>query len=318
MSHFKPYMLLAAFAAAICILKFYPAGSDYESVGKFRGANLDREDWNPLIADTVNEKLLTVAIDNKEYTNRDLPIFMDDNLNIMVPADILTEGLNCSSHLYEGKKLLVEKRSDAVLLGLGDPEITVNDEKHKIASPMIRKKDAYFVSIGEVSRKIGYDYEWKIEKNRGSAVDLSEAASIVPASYDLRKKGRVGTVKNQGNSGTCWAFASLSALESSLLPKEELQLSPDHMSMSNSFVVDEKAGGEYTMAMAYLLGWQGPVYEKDDPFGDGKTNRKLSAVKHVQEVQIMEGKDYGKIKEAVFKDGSLQRDGKRQCADSVL
>ncbi len=116
MSHFKPYMLLAAFAAAICILKFYPAGSDYESVGKFRGANLDREDWNPLIADTVNEKLLTVAIDNKEYTNRDLPIFMDDNLNIMVPADILTEGLNCSSHLYEGKKLLVEKRSDAVLL----------------------------------------------------------------------------------------------------------------------------------------------------------------------------------------------------------
>ena len=39
--------------------------------------------------------------------------------------------------------------------------------------------------------------------------------------------------------------------------------------MSNSFHANQYDGGEYTMGMAYLAAWQGPVYEKDDPYGDG-------------------------------------------------
>lgn len=306
MSHVKRYILLAVMAVAACLLKFNNYGADYETVGQFRGAELKDEDWNPLIAETVNEKTISVAIDNKEYTNKDLGIFMDDSLNIMVPVDILTEGLKCSSHIYDGKELLVEKRSDEVLLGVDEPEISVNDEKRQITSPMIEKDGTYYISIGELSENIGYNYEWNMDKNQAVAVDTSETASIFPVSYDLRKKDRVGVIKNQGSTGTCWAFAALSALESALLPEESLEFSPDHMSMSNSFVVDTNDGGEYTMGMAYLLSWQGPVLEKDDPFGDGKTEAGLSAVKHVQEVQMMEGKDYEKIKEAVFQYGGVQ------------
>ena len=51
---------------------------------------------------------------------------------------------------------------------------------------------------------------------------------------------------------------------------------------------------------------EGPVFEKDDPYGDNKTNPDLTAVKHVQEMQIIDGKDYEKIKEAVFKYGGVQ------------
>ena len=295
MSHVKRYILLAVMAVAACLLKFNNYGADYETVGQFRGAELKDEDWNPLIAETVNEKTISVAIDNKEYTNKDLGIFMDDSLNIMVPVDILTEGLKCSSHIYDGKELLVEKRSDEVLLGVDEPEISVNDEKRQITSPMIEKDGTYYISIGELSENIGYNYEWNMDKNQAVAVDTSETASIFPVSYDLRKKDRVGVIKNQGSTGTCWAFAALSALESALLPEESLEFSPDHMSMSNSFVVDTNDGGEYTMGMAYLLSWQGPVLEKDDPFGDGKTEAGLSAVKHVQEVQMMEGKDLSLI-----------------------
>jgi C1A family cysteine protease len=60
------------------------------------------------------------------------------------------------------------------------------------------------------------------------------------------------------------------------------------------------------MGMAYLAAWKGPVYEKDDPYGDNQTNEDLTAVKHVQEMQIIESKDYEKIKEAVFKYGGVQ------------
>lgn len=306
MNHVKRYILLAIVIVGVSALKFNDLGKEYESVGKFRGANLAKEDWNPLIAETVNEKLISVAIDNKEYTNQDNSIFMDDNLNIMVPVDILTEGLKCSSQLYEDKNLLVEKRNDAVQLAVDNPEIYVNDETRNVTSPMIEQDGQYYVSIGEISENIGYNYEWNMEKNQAVAVDTSETTSIFPVSYDLRKKDRVGVIKNQGSTGTCWAFAALSAMESAMLPEESMQFAPDHMSMNNSFDVDTNAGGEYTMGMAYLVSWQGPVYEKDDPFGDGETESGLSAVKHVQEVQMMEGKDYEKIKEAVFQYGGVQ------------
>ena len=90
------------------------------------------------------------------------------------------------------------------------------------------------------------------------------------------------------------------------MPEENLLFSVDHMSMSNSFNVNQYDGGEYTMGMAYLAAWQGPVYEKDDPYGDGATDESLSPVKHVQEIRIIDGKDYQGIKEAVFKYGGVQ------------
>ena len=55
-----------------------------------------------------------------------------------------------------------------------------------------------------------------------------------------------------------------------------------------------------------LAAWQGPVYDADDPYGDGETRDDLAAVKHVQQMLIIDGKDYQGIKEAVFKYGGVQ------------
>ena len=44
-------------------------------------------------------------------------------------------------------------------------------------------------------------------------------------------------------------------------------LSADHMSIHNSFRISQNSGGDYSMAMAYLLAWQGPVPETEDPYG---------------------------------------------------
>ena len=138
-----------------------------------------------------------------------------------------------------------------------------------------------------------------------SALDNSGSA-VIPAKYDLRERGRAGIVQNQGIYGTCWAFAALGALESSLLPEEQAQYSADHMTLCNGFSLTQDDGGEYTMGMAYLAAWKGPVFEADDPYGDNETDETLTAVKHVQEMQIIDGKDYEKIKEAVFKYGGVQ------------
>ena len=74
----------------------------------------------------------------------------------------------------------------------------------------------------------------------------------------------MSTIRDQGFYGTCWAFAAISALESSMLPGKKVSYSVDNMILNNSFNVNLNDGGEYTMGMAYLAGWQGPVNEKDD------------------------------------------------------
>ncbi len=128
----------------------------------------------------------------------------------------------------------------------------------------------------------------------------------LPAFYDGRKNGRAPAIRNQGSLGTCWAFASLQALEARLLPDEVYHFSEDHMSLNNGFCIPQEKGGEYTMSMAYLLSWKGPVLETDDPYGDGISPKGLKAVKHVQEIQIIPGKDYDQIKRAVLRYGGVQ------------
>ena len=152
MSHIKRYFLLAILVMAACVLKFHHFGRDYESIDTFRGAQLNREDWNPLIAQSVNEKRLTISIDNKEYSNQDTGIFMDDNLNLMVPVDILSEGLNCSTHLYPKEELLIEKRDNRASFGLDNTMISVNDQVFEITSPMKNEGDVlcqYWRCFGE-------------------------------------------------------------------------------------------------------------------------------------------------------------------------
>lgn len=119
----------------------------------------------------------------------------------------------------------------------------------------------------------------------------------LPVSFDLRTMGKGPVAKNQGQDQTCWAFASLLAVESTLLPKEKLVFSAEHMSSQNSFAELWNAGGEYTMAMAYLTSWQGPVVEGKEENGP---------VKHVQEIQILPEKNYEAIKKAVLQYGGVE------------
>lgn len=70
------------------LIKYNIPGAEYEQIGSFRGASLEAETWNPLIASSVNDNLLSVIIDNKQYTNEKYKFYMDDNLDIMMPVSI--------------------------------------------------------------------------------------------------------------------------------------------------------------------------------------------------------------------------------------
>ncbi len=132
------------------------------------------------------------------------------------------------------------------------------------------------------------------------------APIALPRHYDAREHGRAAPVRDQGELGTCWAFASLSALESHLLPEESWNFSEDHMSNNPDFLLGQTGGGEYTMAMAYLLSGQGPVTEDQDPYGDGFSPEGLKPVKTVQEIRILPEGDLDAIKRSVLRWGGVQ------------
>ena len=301
----KRYVVFTLLLVLALMLKFANFKGVTEEIGQFRGADLQSSDWNPLIAKSINEKNLTVAIDNKVYTNKHNGIYMDENLNLMVPLDLIRDSYNCSVHLYDDTALLIEKYSDSLWMSLDDQEVQINDEKEKFSSTLTRVDDRYYVPAEVIASKLGYSYAWDVNKNEAVVVNTSSETSILPSHYDLRERGRAPQVKNQGNKGTCWAASSLAALESMLLPEETDIFSTDNMSLGNSFGLGQNDGGEYTMSLAYLTAWQGPVLEKDDPY-DGELTKNLAPVKHVQEAQIIESKDLEKIKEAVFKYGAVE------------
>ena len=305
MKYSKRYVAFTVILAVIFLFKFQILGLDKTTIGEFRGANLDAGVWNPIVAEDVNGRLLTVVIDNKEYTSDSMHFFMNEDRNIMIPVSMLRDALNCSAHVYDGDTLLVEKHSKSVSIKLGEETADTGDGQVAIVSGLMRIGEELYVSLNDLAGLLDYSYTFDIAENVVTAADTDDSA-VIPTRFDMREKGRVSKVRNQGSYGTCWAFAATSALESSLYPEEENLFSVDHMSMSNSYNVNQYDGGEYTIGMAYLAAWQGPVYEKDDPYGDGKTNGSLTAVKHVQEMQIIDGKNYEGIKEAVFQYGGVQ------------
>ena len=144
-----------------------------------------------------------------------------------------------------------------------------------------------------------------------------ESIIDLPSSYDLRDYGLVTSVKDQGGSGSCWAFATIAAIESYLLKYENITYDLSENNMKNLMSiygldgVDWTQGGNHFMSLAYLLRWSGPVNETDDPYSDIDTGSptRLTRVKHIQDVLYipvrLNYKDTNQIKIALMTYGAL-------------
>ena len=114
---------------------------------------------------------------------------------------------------------------------------------------------------------------------------IASSASL-PAAYDLRTTGRISAVRDQGDYGSCWTFASLASLESYLEKDTRVDFSENNMMWNSGFDGTPDEGGNYSMATAYLARWSGPVNESSDPYDTGKKSG-LSAAYHVQQVEYI-------------------------------
>lgn len=134
--------------------------------------------------------------------------------------------------------------------------------------------------------------------------------AVLPPAYDLRAAGRLTPVKNQGSCGSCWAFATIGSLESTLMPGEPSDFSENNLKNLSGFSFGSCTGGNRGMSTAYLVRWGGPIAEVEDPYVAGSSSSPTGFLprKHVQEVLFLPNRssslDNSALKEAVMTYGA--------------
>lgn len=301
----KIFGIAAILLIVIGLIVIYNTVLPKESVKRNKTAKMAECNWKPTIASTVNKSVIIANVDTKQLKSNINGIYMEDTLTLMFPLDSIKETFDCAVNQYK-ESILIEKGNVSLRLYMDFDYYEYNGEKIQKENVLVLKGERFFVSADILCTSLAYQYNFDLVTNQATISSLDNESRTIPYAYNYENVGRISEVRNQGNLGTCWAFASLTALETTLMPEESLNFSVDHMTLNNSFSLNQDDGGDYTMSMAYLLAWQGPVLEEDDPYGDGITNRELPAVKHVQEVQIIESKDLETIKKMIFKYGGVQ------------
>lgn len=140
----------------------------------------------------------------------------------------------------------------------------------------------------------------------------------LPARYNLAENGFVTDVKNQQDSGNCWAFAALASLETCVLKASNKTFNFSVENMKNliemysayGWKMETNEGGYNGMSMGYLASWLGPVNATLDPFDDkGTLSLLLDSEMHIQNIYVLPARtsytDNDAIKEAILKYGGL-------------
>lgn len=269
-------------------------------------SKVEVSEWYSAMASVINQSTIVANIDSKQLKSTTNGIYMSDNLTLMIPVKQIRETFDCSVREYKEGFVLIEKGNNVIKLYKDNNKCEINGVENEAVTSVDERNGTTYIPSDILCNVLGYTYAFEMGLNQANIIYSNPEMRSIPYNYNYETVGRISKASNQGNLGTCWAFASLTALSTTLMPEENYSFSVDNMSLNNSFNLGQEEGGDYTMSMAYLLAWQGPVLEEDDPYGDGITNKYLEAVKHVQEIQIIEGKDYETIKKMIFKYGGVQ------------
>ena len=292
----KRYIIFAIVIAFTMFWKLNNWNDRYAAVETFRGATLNEDVLYPLMSKNLNDSdMLKVYVNGQLYSDKGDDAILDDLLNPVGSLDFIKTVLKGSAFMQDDSSAVVQITNNIFEFIEGNVTATENGDDMELAvAPSMRLGEMY-IGLEDLCKIFGYEYDYDKAAYTVN-IELNKIPKL-PVKYDLRDVNRVSIIRNQGSTATCWACASLESLESSLLPAKPYYFSVDAMINDNSFGLDESAGGTYTMALAYLLAWQGPTNEA------GVEDEGQSV--HLQEVHFFDSENLDGIKMAVYQYGGV-------------
>ncbi|MCR4695406.1 MAG: cell surface protein [Pseudobutyrivibrio sp.] len=290
----KRYAFFILIIIGTLIWKLNNWNDRYAAVEPFRGAALKEEVLYPLMSKNLNDSgTLHVYINDVRYDNNDQGVVLDDRMVPVASLEFIRSSLKGSAFMSDEDTAIVQIVNDIYGISADTLKATENTTNINLKSLPSMRGNSLYIGVEDLCDIFGYEYSYNKTKYEVK-ITYDKAASL-PAKYDLRDMKRVSKIRNQGSTSTCWACASLEAMESSLLPSDSYYFDVDSMIGNNSFKLKEEAGGDYTMALAYLLGWQGPV----------EAEKEETSPVHLQEVHFYDSEDLDEIKWAVYQHGGV-------------
>ena len=163
------------------------------------------------------------------------------------------------------------------------------------------------------------NYNFEGSANPFTVINSPSPVEEIPERFDLREKGWVTPVKDQGFMGACWMFGSLGALESALMRYANRTYSLSVNNAQNSMLQYSKygtptlvEGGSIFGSIAYLIDWLGVFPEDYDGYDElGKISSLFITPEniHVENAVCVPARnnalDNNQIKDALMKYGAL-------------
>ncbi|HBX53134.1 MAG: hypothetical protein A2275_02595 [Bacteroidetes bacterium RIFOXYA12_FULL_35_11] len=191
-----------------------------------------------------------------------------------------------------------------------DFEAPINPDFLKYQKNIYENKIPAFSELGhplnEIPLYVKPDFTNYLKQQENKSV-------MFDAVYDMRNHGLLTSVKNQGNCGACWTFASIGSLESYSIKTGfgTFNFSEQNVRTCHGFYLDPASGtcsgGNPKKSAAYFTRGDGPVLETADPYNTNSQqtcNTTLTPAANVNNFCILPGTQ-NVIKQALLDYGAL-------------